>query len=169
MKMFCSKSHQEINSELSGALVSLKLTRQLEKVLQRPCCFKGTLCFSAPEVKQIAQQLWANLTIAVRLWTMLSFLLQTAGLFYDADEIPERWGWLVKLWNHGERRADIFIQHTPLQCSASSAIIIPVKNYVTRKLFICYLFARVILHWSMRILLNGVFFLLSPSNLKTTL
>lgn len=155
MKMFRSKSHQEINSELSGASVSLKLTRQLEKVPQRLCCFKGTLCFSAPEVKQIARQLSANLTIAARLWTMLSFLLQTAGLFYDADEIPERWGWLVKLWNHGERRADIFIQHTPLQCNASSAIIIAVM----RKIFICYLLARVTLHWSKRILLSGTFFL----------
>lgn len=31
MKMFRSKSHQEINSELNEALVLLKLTRQLEK------------------------------------------------------------------------------------------------------------------------------------------
>lgn len=33
MKTFRSKSHQEINSELNEALVSLKLARQLEKVL----------------------------------------------------------------------------------------------------------------------------------------
>lgn len=38
MKMFRSKSHQEINSELNEALVLLKRTKQLEKVPQRPCC-----------------------------------------------------------------------------------------------------------------------------------
>lgn len=32
MKMFRSKSHQEINSELNETLVLLKPTRQLEKV-----------------------------------------------------------------------------------------------------------------------------------------
>lgn len=38
MKMLCSQSHQEINSELNEALVLLKLTKQLGKVLQKACC-----------------------------------------------------------------------------------------------------------------------------------
>lgn len=37
MKMFRSTSHQEINSELDETLVLLKLTRQLEKVLNKVC------------------------------------------------------------------------------------------------------------------------------------
>lgn len=45
MKTSRSKSYQEINSELNEALVLLKLTRQLEKVLHIPLLHLGHIMF----------------------------------------------------------------------------------------------------------------------------
>lgn len=53
MKMFRSSSTQEINSEITHALVLLKLSGQLEKAPREPSCVQSALCFSAGTVKQV--------------------------------------------------------------------------------------------------------------------
>lgn len=47
------KFYPEINSEITQALVLLKLSGQLEKAPREPCCDQSALCFSAGTVKQV--------------------------------------------------------------------------------------------------------------------
>lgn len=79
------KFYQEINSEITQALVLLKLSGQLEKAPREPCRVQSASCFSAGTVKQ------AQVEPVCCDQRSFSPSIKKRGLykFYDADKINE--------------------------------------------------------------------------------